>query len=227
VDAAVLRATSRIAKSLVEAGGSVVGFRRLTEEPAYTAEPLADGVEIRRYPARIAAQTTVDADEITARRIGFQRLAGYIFGGNHAGAVEQSRGRAGEKIAMTAPVEQSRDGSGEKIAMTAPVAQQADADGQWVIRFFMPSEKTRESLPEPNDPAVSLVAVPSETVAVKRFTGSTDPQAVEANAADLLRTLDTQGYKAVGTPAAWFYDPPWTLPFLRRNEVWVTVESRN
>lgn len=205
-----MRATSRIAKSLVEAGGSVVGFRRLTEEPAYTAEPLADGVEIRRYPARIAAQTAVDADEVTARRIGFQRLAGYIFGGNHAGVVEQSRGRAGEKIAMT-----------------APVAQQADADGHWVIRFFMPSEKTLESLPEPNDPAVSLVTVPAESVAVKRFTGSTAPQAVEANTAALLQTLGKQGYKAVGTPAAWFYDPPWTLPFLRRNEVWASVESRS
>ncbi len=223
----MLKAAMGIAKSLVEAGGSVVGFRSLTEEPAYTAEPLGDGVEIRRYPERLAAQTAVDAGEVAARQIGFRRLAGYIFGGNHPGVVEQSRGRAGEKIAMTAPVEQSRGGRGEKIAMTAPVAQQADADGQWVIRFFMPSEKTRESLPEPNDPAVSLVTVPAETVAVKRFTGSTDPRAVEANAAELLRTLDKQGYKPLGTPAAWFYDPPWTVPFLRRNEVWVTVEPHD
>ncbi|UMB69949.1 SOUL family heme-binding protein [Mycobacterium paraterrae] len=204
----MLKATARIAKSLVEAGGSVVGFRGLTEEPAYSAEPLADGVEVRRYPSRIAAQTAVDADEVTARRIGFQRLAGYIFGKNHT------------------VVEQSRRGSGEKIAMTAPVAQQADADGQWLIRFFMPADKTRESLPDPDDPAVSLVTVPPETVAVKRFSGSTDPKAVAAKATDLLRTLDGQGMKAVGTPAAWFYDPPWTVPPLRRNEVWVAVEPR-
>ena len=208
----MLKATARIAKSLIEAGGSVVGFRGLTEEPAYSAEPLADGVEIRRYPARIAAQTAVDADEVTARRIGFQRLAGYIFGKNHIGPA----GRP-------AVVEQSRGGPGEKIAMTAPVAQQADPDGKWVIRFFMPADKTRESLPDPDDPAVSIVEVPAETVAVKRFSGSTDPKAVEAKATELLRTLEGQGLTAVGTPAAWFYDPPWTVPALRRNEVWVTV----
>ncbi len=212
----MLKATARIARSLVEAGGSVVGFRGLTEEPAYSAEPLADGVELRRYPARLAAQTVVAADEESARRIGFRRLAGYIFGGNHPG----------DKIAMTAPVEQSRGRSGEKIAMTAPVSQQADADGQWVIRFFMPADKTRESLPDPDDPAVSLVTVPAETVAVKRFSGSTDPKAVAAKATDLLSTLDGQGLKAIGTPAAWFYDPPWTVSALRRNEVWVAVEPR-
>lgn len=215
-DAEVLKATLRIAKALIEAGGSVVGFRRFTEEPDYTAESLADGVELRRYPARIAAQTAVEADEVTARRIGFERLAGYIFGKNHIGSAGQ-----------TAVVEQSRPRSGEKIAMTAPVAQQVDSDGQWVIRFFMPADRTRESLPDPDDAAVRLVTVPAETVAVKRFSGSTDPEVVAAKTADLLRTLESQGWKAVGSPAAWFYDPPWTVPVLRRTEVWVSVESRN
>lgn len=207
----MLKATVKLAGQLLEAGGSIVGIRGFTEEPAHTTELRVDGIEIRRYEARIAAVTTVVADEESARRIGFKRLAGYIFGGNHSGGAP-------------AIVQQSRGGSGEKIAMTAPVAQQTNPDGQWVIRFFMPADKARASLPEPDDSAVSLITVPAETVAVRRFTGSTAPKAVAAQAAELLRTLGDQGWKAVDSPAAWFYDPPWTLPFLRRNEVSVAVQ---
>lgn len=208
----MLKAVVRLARGVLEAGGSVVGFRHFTEEPAYTTEPLADGVEIRHYEERIAAETTVAADEESARQIGFRRLAGYIFGANHVGAEAQS-----------AVVEQARSGRGEKIAMTAPVAQDAGSDGQWVIRFYMPSVKTMASLPQPDDPAVRLVTVPAETVAVRRFSGSTAPRAVADQAAALMRTLGDRGWKAVESPAAWFYDPPWTLPFLRRNEVSVAV----
>jgi hypothetical protein len=128
-------------------------------------------LQIRRYGPRIAAETTVDADnEAAARNAGFRRLAGYIFGGNHDSA----------RIAMTAPVTQepSDARSGQKIAMTAPVAQAVAADDAWVIRFFMPADHSMETLPAPNDPAVKLVTVPAETVAVLRFTGDRGPEAV-------------------------------------------------
>ncbi len=211
---AILNAT----KQLLAAGGAIFGVRGGTEEPAHTVEQLTDGVEIRRYGPRIAAETTVTADDEAARNIGFRRLAGYIFGGNHADA----------KIEMTAPVaQQSGGGRGEKIAMTAPVSQRAGDDGQWVIRFFMPVEKTMESLPQPNDPAVQLVTVPAETIAVRRFTGSYNRDAVASQTAALLRTLHETGFRPVGTPSAWFYDPPWTLPMLRRNEIAVPIKPES
>jgi hypothetical protein len=203
-----------IAARMVELGGSVVGIRGRTEEPRYAVAQQIPGAEIRRYGPRIAAETTVAAGEEAARSLGFRRLARYIFGANHAAA----------KIAMTAPVAQQPGGArGEKIAMTAPVSQRADAEGEWVIRFFMPADKTMESLPEPDDALVKLVTVPAETVAVRRFTGSRSKRAIAAQTAELMRVIGDNGFEPTGPPAAWFYDPPWTVPMLRRNEVVVPV----
>jgi hypothetical protein len=207
-----------LVSGLAVAACSVVGVRDGTEEPRYTVEQVTHGLEIRRYGPRIAAETTIAADEEAARNAGFRRLAGYIFGANQAQA----------KIAMTAPVTQRpADGSGgAKIAMTAPVAQATGPGGTWVIRFFMPAEWTMATLPAPNDPAVKLVAVPAETVAVLRFTGDRGPDAVASHTADMMRALDDTAWRPAGTPVAWFYDPPWTIPFLRRNEVAVPVTAR-
>jgi SOUL heme-binding protein len=89
----------------------------------------------------------------------------------------------------------------------------------------MPAGKTMKSLPKPNNRAVSLVRVPAETVAVRRFSGSRSRRAVASQTAQLMRALRETGFEPVGTPAAWFYDPPWTLPMLRRNEVAVAVKT--
>lgn len=214
----MLGAIVGVTKQLIEAAESIVGVRDGTEEPAYTSEKLGSGVEIRHYGSRSAAETTVIAEEEAARSRGFRRLAGYIFGGNHAET----------KIAMTAPVaQQGIDAQGEKIEMTAPVSQRAGDDGEWVIRFFMPSEKTMESLPQPNDPAVRLVTVPAETIAVRRFSGSRSRSAIAMQTEALIRTLRETGFEAVGPPAAWFYDPPWTVPMLRRNEIAVPVKTHS
>jgi hypothetical protein len=199
-----------VAASAVLLGAcTVVGVRSGTEEPAFDSLGTEAGLEIRRYAARLAAETTVEADEMGARSQGFSRLAGYIFGGN-AGA---------SRIAMTAPVAQQ----GTRIAMTAPVAQASATEGH-VIRFFLPAP-LREP-PVPNDTRVRIVEVPGEIVAVYRFTGSTAPDAVAAARARLLATLPATRWVAAGEPVTWFYDPPWTIPPLRRNEIAVPVAPR-
>ena len=205
---------------VAEAGGTIVGIRNGTEEPPFTVERRivsADGsVEIRRYGSRIAAETTIDANEEAARNEGFRRLAGYIFGGN--------QGKT--KIAMTAPVAQqnaSRSPGGQKIAMTAPVAAARGGAGQWVIRFFMPSEHTVDSLPTPNDERVRLVEVPGERVAVLRFSGIATSEAIAERTEELLKTLRDNEIVPSAEPVTWFYDPPWTIPFRRRNEVVVSL----
>ena len=215
--AAMARVVTLVSE-LVKACCSVVGVRTGTEEPRHSVEQVTHGLEIRRYGPRIAAETTISADEEAARNAGFRRLAGYIFGAN--------QGRA--KIAMTAPVTQQpgKGSGGEKIAMTAPVAQANGPGGAWVIRFFMPAEWTMDMLPTPNDAAVKLVEVPAETVAVLRFTGDRSPKAVAAHTAELLRALEDTDWSPTGTPVAWFYDPPWTIPFLRRNEIAVPVTAQ-
>jgi hypothetical protein len=202
-----------IAFGLLTAGCSVVGIRSGTEEPHYTVVQTVGAVEIRRYGERVAIETAVDADEMDARSRGFQRLASYIFGKN----------RARTTIAMTAPVSQAR----ETIAMTAPVAQDRDAAGRWRIRFFAPSAYTVDTMPAPDDPAVSVVAVPAQTIAVFKFTGSRSPDAIAAHRTMLLDCLAGTGWTPQGEAVAWFYDPPWTIPFLRRNEVAVAVARRS
>ncbi len=205
-------------KQLAEAVGSVAGLRFGTEEPRYTvARNPVGGLQIRRYGPRIAAETTVTGSDDAALSTGFRRLAGYIFGANHGK----------EKIAMTAPVAQqpTAGGGGTKIAMTAPVTKSPGPGGTSVIRFFMPSTWTLDTLPVPDSDTVRLVTVPAETVAVLRFTGRPNPRAVAARQADLLKALESSGFRPTSTPVAWFYDPPWTIPFRRRNEVAVAVST--
>jgi SOUL heme-binding protein len=193
----VLGSIRGLLEQVIDAAGTVVGYRHGAPEPEHSAEKVSGAVEIRRYGARIAAETTVAADEESARNAGFRRLARYIFGANHVN---------------------------EKIAMTAPVSQEAAGEGHWVIRFYMPAEKTLESLPEPDDAEVRLVTVPAETVAVRRFTGRPGRRAVAAQTAELMNTLREVGFQPTDAPSAWFYDPPWTVPPLRRNEIAVPVE---
>lgn len=196
---------------LLEGVGQTVGIRSGAEQPPYTVVQQLGQGEIRRYAPRVAAETTVSGPEETARNEGFRRVAGYIFGAN-AQKVD---------VAMTAPVAQAR--ASETIAMTAPVAQtRADAEG-WVVQFFMPSKYTLDTLPTPNDPAVRLVSLPAQEFAVLRFTGSRNAKAIAEKSAALERDLAGSAWRASGTPTAWFYDPPWTVPFLRRNEVAVPV----
>ena len=199
----------KIAGQLGESALSIVGVRTV-EEPHYIRRPLTDTIEIRQYGSRIAAETTVSGEKQKALNTGFRRLAGYIFGGNHRDT----------EIAMTAPVSQSAK---EEIAMTAPVSQTGSAEDGWTVRFFMPSKWSMETLPEPDDETVRLVPVPPQTVAVLTFTGDRSAAAVAERSEELRTTLRDKGIEPVGETTAWFYDPPWTLPFRRRNEVVVGI----
>ncbi|TCZ53165.1 heme-binding protein [Roseicella aquatilis] len=191
----------------------MIGLRSGTEEPRHEVLGRQGEVEIRRYGPRLAAETTVAAASVEAARSeGFRRLAGFIFGANRARA----------KIAMTAPVAQAS----ERIAMTAPVVQEAAGEGRWIIRFFMPATYTRETLPEPEDPRIRIVVVPPATMAVLRYAGVPTGAATAARRAALLAALGTGPWQPAGEAEDWFYDPPWTLPHLRRNEAVVPVSPR-
>nr|WP_321984332.1 heme-binding protein [uncultured Lichenicoccus sp.] len=184
-----------ILSGLLTTGCSVFGIRTV-HEPTYTIERTLGPVQIRRYGSRVAAETLVAGDEIGARRVGFERLAGYIFGGN--------RNRRG-------------------IAMTAPVAQLGAQAGQWRVRFFMPAGDTLATLPVPDNAAVTLVTVPAETVAVLRYAGTPSAASVADAGSRLLACLAGSGLRPDGKPSGWFYDPPWTIPALRRNEAVVRI----
>lgn len=196
--------------SLLLAGCSIVGIRSGTEEPRFHVVETLGPLQIRAYDARLAAETVVPGTEIGSRNAGFRRLADFIFGNNSVRA----------SIAMTAPVGQEAGSSRNDI--TAPVAQE-QSGGQWRIVFFMPARYTAETLPRPNDPAVRIVTVPPQTVAIYRYTGAIDAASTAEARRKLLHLLQGSGWNPVGTPVNWFYDPPWTIPFLRRNEAAIPV----
>ena len=125
---------------------------------------------------------------------GFRVLAGYIFGGN----AEE------EKIAMTAPVQQSMAGEKE-------------------MAFMMPAEYALEDLPEPEDQRVSFRTAPAHTAAVIQFSGWASAEKSDKNWQQLRRFLIAKDIDITGEPTLNQYNPPWTLPFMRRNEIIVPV----
>ncbi len=194
------------------AGCSVFGIRT-AEEAAYTVLRSDGEIEVREYDEHVVAQTLVEAPFDEAARVAFERLFGYISGDN-AGAAE---------IAMTAPVLADPGGAGEQIAMTAPVSGERAASG-WRYRFVLPAGYSAATAPVPVDPEVAIAAVPASRVAALRYSGSWSESNMRRNTARLLDWVEANGLEAVSQPRSAGYDPPWTLPFLRRNEILVDVE---
>ncbi len=200
-------------KTIVESAASVVGVR-LSEQPPFTMVEAVGSVEIRQYGVRLAAETTVKGlGDDAARSEAFSRLAGYIFGKNRTRA----------RMAMTAPVETSGGQTAQTIAMTAPVETARAKDGALRMRFFLPSSVSAETAPIPDDARVTIGSVPGQTLAVLRFSGHASRDDLSARKRELLDSLAPTPWKAAGEPFALFYDPPFTPPFLRRNEVAVAV----
>ncbi len=184
------------------------------EEPKYTLVEKSGDFELRAYAPRVVAETLVEGSLNDASSAGFKRIADYIFGNN------TSRSGASEKISMTAPVGMAPKAESEKISMTAPVAMQQTA-GQWRMYFVMPSQYTLSTLPTPNNATVTLRELPESRMAVLRFSGLAGEEKTASKTAELLAWLKSKNITPTGTPELARYNPPWTLPFLRRNEVMV------
>jgi hypothetical protein len=208
------RVVMMIAGAFLVSGCSLFGIRSGYEHAPYRViDRPGDGVEVRRYPPQVVAEAVVEAaDKKSGRNQAFRALFDYISGNNRARA----------KIAMTAPVETGRPS--ETIAMTVPVeTTAAPAAGRYTMRFFLPDGYDLTTAPEPLDARVHIREVPERTLAVLRFSGSASAANVARHTAELANTVAASSWHAVGEPTAMFYDPPWTLPPLRRNEVAVAV----
>jgi hypothetical protein len=190
-----------------ESALSVFGIRAPYEQPKYeVVGELPGGVELRAYQARTAAETTMrNGNDGEA----FGRLFRYITGAN--------TGRA--HIAMTIPVQMTPQRFSEKIAMTVPVEQSGDG----VMRFFLPETVVQAGPPAPTDPLVHIVKLPPQTFAVLRFSGTITEASRQAHEADLIAALTKANKHPEGAPSVLSYDPPFAIPFLRRNEVAVRI----
>ncbi|EGF93163.1 SOUL heme-binding family protein [Asticcacaulis biprosthecium C19] len=188
------------------------GHAMAIEEPAFKTVRSDGDFALRDYDAMIAAEVRVEGDRNQAINSGFRLIADYIFGNN----------RQKSKVAMTAPVTQSA--ASEKIAMTAPVTQSGEG-GAWTVRFIMPARYTMETLPEPNDARVKLVPVPAQRFAVVRFSGLAGESDIAERTTQLKAWVAAEKLVAEGEVTLARYDPPWTLWFLRRNELMIPVRE--
>jgi hypothetical protein len=181
------------------------------EEPEFISIEKKDAFEIREYQPKLIAQVLVNGTFDSASSKGFRLLADFIFGNNKTN-------EGSKKIDMTAPVV-TRDAS-EKIDMTAPVVSEETERG-WYISFNMPKQYSKDTLPIPNNPEVKIIEVPKEKFAVITFSGLVR----EKKYAEMLNLLNEEMRKRnlepQGPAILARYNPPWTLPFLRRNELMI------
>lgn len=181
------------------------------EQPDYKVVTSKENIEIRDYAPMILAKVEVSGERKQAIREGFKILADYIFGNN----------TSNKKMEMTAPVTNELS---EKMAMTAPVLQERHMD-KWKVAFVMPKKYTFETLPKPNSKDVILIPLPARRFAVIRFSGLADDENIKQHTEELEDYIRAEKLKPTGGIVLAFYNPPWTIPFLRRNEVMIEVES--
>ncbi len=181
------------------------------ERPDYEVIQSKQNIEIRQYDPMIIAEVEVVGNREEAIREGFRLLADYIFGNN----------TTKKNISMTAPVEQKGN---QEIAMTTPVQQQF-TDKSWRISFVMPSKFSMDSLPVPNNNRVHLKQVLAKKFVVIEFSGTNSNANVNEHENQLMSYIEANMIKTIGSPKYAFYDAPWTLPILRRNEVMIEIKN--
>ena len=184
------------------------------EEPTYSVVQKTEQFEVRQYAPYLVAEVLVPGPASEAGKQGFSLLGGYIFGKN----------KGERKLEMTAPVTQTpvEPPAPVKLEMTAPVTQAA-APGGFLVQFVMPKGYTLATLPEPLDAKVKLREVPGNRVAVIRFSGSWSQSLYEEKLQTLRGALAAAGMATVGEPVSSRYNSPFSLPFLRRNEIWLNL----
>lgn len=190
-----------------------------TEEPKFSIIEKSEPFELRAYAPQLIAEVKVEGDLDTASSQGFRLIAAFIFGQN----------QVSEKISMTAPVA-IETAQSTKIAMTVPVGIEAKKDSgkdvnQWVFSFVMPSEYTMATLPKPLNPLVTIRELPAQRRAAITFSGFYNEAKVLEKTKALEEWIKSKQWQAIGSPQFARYNPPWSIPFMRRNEILITVRD--
>lgn len=155
------------------------------------------GFEIRQYEPFITVSTIENAGMRSAGNRAFQKLAGFIFGGNS---------------------------ESKQIAMTTPVTEKPVPDG-FEVSFVMPAGMTLDQMPKPTRDQLKIESHPGAKMAAIRFTGLIGERSFAIQEQKLREMLDEAGIEYLPTPIYARYDAPTTPFFLRRNEVLLSVVS--
>ena len=105
----------------------------------------------------------------------------------------------------------------QEIQMTVPVTQ-SDNNGQMVMRFFLPSNYSKQNAPKPTNKKVQIIDLPEEYFAVISYSGFASNSNFIKHHEELKAAMERDGLVAIGPPLKATYNSPFTPPFLRRNE---------
>ena len=187
-------------------------FASNVETPDYKVIQSYTNCKIREIPSKIYATVSVTGSETQATNNAFGILAGFIFWGNKSRA----------SIAMTAPVISQQ--SSEKIAMTAPVVSTQTKEWVYAVSFLMPSGYTMDTLPIPNDNRITITQKPAQQVAAIQFAGYATQGNIDNYRNKLIEACKQNNISTTGSSIVAQYNDPRTPRFMRRNEIWITVQ---
>lgn len=206
--------------------GSVFG-KETVLEPSFKIisdrTSVSTTYQIREYGKRFAAETDYSDDD-TNQNSPFRSLATYI------GVFGEPQNEGKESLAMTAPVAMERKGT--TIAMTAPVAMEKEVSGGKgkTMKFFLPKEYDElKKIPKPTNSNVRIIEVPPSVGVAHRYSGSLSDQLRDQKASQLSAQLRSDGIERMTEEHVlqnyqfWGYNPPFTLPIFRRNEIWLDL----
>lgn len=223
----------------VESTMGIVFGKVSVEEPPFdvllhraggTQGSIACAYDIRQYGARFAIEAEYEGtDDGTP----FRLLAGYI------GVFGQAQNEGDKKMKMTAPVvletKNKSNSNPITIAMTAPVVKSKEVKGKSggggkrKMQFVLPAEyDDLPKIPKPMDSRVRILEVPPSVGAVHSFTGASGEEKTNGIAKALAKQLEADGIEmsqeaALQNYQFWGYNPPFTIPIARRNEVWIEL----
>lgn len=203
--------------------GMILG-KIAVETPKYEVLKSTDDYEIRKYVPSVLAQVTYNPSQFKGNKDGgFTLLANYI------GVLGNPQNTKPEKIDMTAPViTKTPESTSEKIAMTAPVVTKSEGGEELkmvTMQFLLPAKfEKAEEAPKPVDERVTITEEGERKYGVVKFGGVAKDEVVEEKVEKLKNSLERDGYKVIGDFLLARYNPPWTLPPFRTNEVMIPIE---
>lgn len=191
------------------------------EEPKFTTLLKEDAFEVRTYEKRLSAVTITSGDMDQAGNQGFRTIADYIFGNNKSNTTNAS---GSEKIAMTAPVLMMPLKSDSATAFEPSESKLSVKESNtWQVEFNMPSAYDAHTLPQPNNPNVKITTMPNQTYAVLTYSGLNTQRRVQEKIDTLKTWIQFKGFEEKSQAILARYNPPWTLPPWRRNEIWIEI----
>lgn len=185
-----------VAISLISLSACSIFGEVNVKEPPYDILKSEAPFELRHYD-QLVLVTTKMPKGVDQTRSPFMRLFDYISGDNDKAA---------------------------EISMTAPVFMKQDENASQEMSFVLPHDFSKETAPRPTNPDVTLQDRKDYTVAVIRFSGLFNQSSISSHQEKLESWVIDQGLSVTGKPQAAGYNPPFTLPFLRRNEIMIPVK---